>query len=57
MEDYYCEIRDKHIKNKSESKNLKSKSHIEKSNCDHIIHSLKDVNIDEIVEVLQFLYD
>ena len=51
MEDYYCEICDVHVNTKSRRKHLRSKSHIEMSNCDHIILSLKGVKIDEIVEV------
>ena len=50
MEDYFCEICNKHNKNKSRSEHLKSKSHIEISNCHQNILSLKDVDIDEIDE-------
>ena len=50
MEECSCEICTKHFIIKSKSKHLKSKSHIEKSKCDHIILSLKDVDIDEIDE-------
>ena len=50
MEEYYCEICDGHINNKSKNKHLKSKSHLEISKCDHIIFSLKDVNFDETDE-------
>ena len=51
MIDYYCEMCDKYICSKSRSKHFKSKSHIEISKCDHIIFSLKDLNIDEIGEI------
>ena len=51
MEDYYCEICDKQIDIESKSKLLASKSHIEKSKCDRIVLSFKDVDIDEKDEV------
>ena len=51
INDYCCEICDKNIKIKRKSKYLKSKSHIEVSECDHIILSLKDADIGEIDEV------
>ena len=51
MYDFYCEICDKHINIKRKSKHIKSKSHIEVRKCDHIILSLKDVDIGEINEV------
>ena len=51
MEDYYCEIWDKHINIESKSKLLAPKSHIEKSKCDRIVLSFKVVDIDEKDEV------
>ena len=51
MEEYYCEICDKHITIKSKSKHLKSKSHIDKSECDHIILPLNNMDIDEADEL------
>ena len=41
----------KHICSTSRSKPFKSKSHTDVSKCDHIIFSLKGLNIDEIDEI------
>ena len=49
--DFHCEICDKHINSKSKSKHFKSKSHIDISECDHKIFSLKDLISDEIDEI------
>ena len=51
MEEYFCEICDKHINIKSKSKHLKSKTDIETSKCDHTILPLKKVNFDEVDEL------
>ena len=51
MMDYYCEICDKRINGKSKIKHIKSKRHIEISNCERIIVPLGDVDINKIDEL------
>ena len=51
MEEYFCEICDKHIIIQCKSKHLKSKSHVEKSKSHQFILSLKNVNTDEVDEL------
>ena len=49
---YYCEICLKDIKKKSKNSHLKSKSHKEFEKYEHIILSLKNVDIKDVDEIL-----
>ena len=48
------EICERHIKLKK-NKHIKSKSHIEISKCNHIIHSSKDVLLIEEITILVYI--
>ena len=52
---YYCDICLREIKNKSKYSHLKSKSHKEFEKYEHIILSLKNIDIKDVDEIL-FLY-
>ena len=53
--DYYCEACDKHIKSKRKYKQPKSKIPKEFDECDHIVVSLKDIDINKLDEAF-YLY-
>ena len=52
---YYCNICLLDIKKKSKYSHLKSKAHKEFEKYKHILSSFKDVNIEDVDEIL-FLY-
>ena len=48
--DYYCDVRLENIKHRSKYKDFKSKSQEEFDKCNHILLSLRDVDINHINE-------
>ena len=45
--DHYCEVCDKHIKPKTKYKHFKSNFHKEFHDCEHIMLSSKDIDINK----------